>query len=206
MSTVVEGDLALFTMTVEDGNTGLFPRVRVYDDAGAFVQAVDLSHVGFGKYQAPANATLPLGKYGLLFLVYTDAGHTVLSADYAQGDGQVTVIKATADDVWDEAIADHVLIGSTGEALLATAGHAGLHGVLDGGSGSPAIPHNTNNNLTTCRLRIFATKALADASTLGASDDADGELLRLNVDLANYMAGSLTAVPEVLTSIRRTSG
>lgn len=107
--------------------------------------------------------------------------------------------------VWDAAKSAHVLSGSFGEAMVAAAGHAGLHCVLDGGSGAASLPHDSNNQLTAARLRIFADKATADAATLGAADGADGELIRLFIDSAIYNAGSLAAVPTVLAALRRTA-
>ena len=62
-----------------------------------------------------------------------------------------------------------------------------------------------NNNLTAARLRLFASKAAADAATLGAADGADSEILRLNIDSASYAAGNATPALEVLTDMRRTS-
>lgn len=107
--------------------------------------------------------------------------------------------------VWDAAKSGHVVAGSFGEAVVAAAGHAGLHCVLDGGAGAANIPDDGDNNLVSARLRIFATKALADAAALGAVDGADGELLRLNIDLASYTAGNQTPNIQRLVSMRRTS-
>jgi len=106
--------------------------------------------------------------------------------------------------VWSAAKTGHVISGSFGEALVASSGDAGLNTVLDGGPSLPDIPH-ADNNLTSARLRIFATANAATAATNGAPDGADGELLRLNFDLADYGDGSIATVPKILKNALRTS-
>lgn len=200
------GGNMLLHLLLSDGVAGLFPQAEVEDTGGTPIAGspFDLTDLGGGSYALHPSAPAA-GDYIVTFKTYTDAGHTTLSTAYRFKDEQVFVRDATADAVWDAAKTAHTTAGTFGEAVIAAAGHAGLHAVLDGGSGSANAPHNSNNNLTSARLRIFKDKVDADAATLGAADAADGELLRLNVDLASYVAGSVTVSPEVLASMRRTS-
>lgn len=57
----------------------------------------------------------------------------------------------------------------------------GLHhdnSVTDGGFGFPSIQRDSGKRLLTLRRRVFASKAAAIAATLGAADNADGEIFR----------------------------
>jgi hypothetical protein len=190
------GSDVLLTLALKDGSVGESPTAQVLDDAGVAIAGSPFALVdrGDGLYQATFAAPA-VGDYSVLF---ETTGFETVSE-------QLRVRAPVADQVLDEALSGHASAGSVGEALLAAAGHAGLHAVLDGGDGAPSIPHDLNNQLTAARLRIFGDKAAADAATLGAADGADGELLRLFVDAATYNAGSLSAVPTVLAAIRRTS-
>jgi len=104
--------------------------------------------------------------------------------------------------VWDAAKTGHIASGSLGEALTLAAAHAGVDVVLDGGAGNPSVQHDADNNLTTARLRAFASEALASAATLGAADGADGELRRFDVS-ASYANGNASPTIKVLTDMVR---
>lgn len=203
------GQSILLELQLEDEAAGLFPQVTIYTDGGA-VEAgpLDLADRGGGLYQVSWTATE--GQFSARFLTFSDAAHTTRT-NHEPGLSHLEITDrdaanvAIAGAVWDEDKGAHVLPGSFGEATIAAAGHAGLHCVLDGGDGLPNIPHNTNNNMTSARLRIFATAADAAAATMGAADGADGEILRLFFDSATYNAGNATASPEVLANFLRTS-
>ena len=160
---------------------------------------------GAGLYQV--NWTATLGQFSAKYLTYIDAGHTT-QANYEPALSRVRILDAEteAQRVWLVEMADVVAAGTQGEALAAVAGHAGRNTVLDGGAGIADVVHDvTNNQLQSARLRVFATKAAADAATLGAADGADGELFRLVFDVANYIAAP-TSSPnnDVLQNARRT--
>ena len=198
------GEALLLNLRLQSETAGLFPQVTITNDAGVTVTVIDMTDVGGGLYQAEW-ASPTLGQFEAGYLTYTDAAHTTRSKDLPGGD-DILITDASADAglVWDRQQADHVTDGSFGQAMALVAGHAGKNAVLDGGAGVPNVPHNGNNNLTTCRLRVFATAAEASAATLGAADGADGEILRSTFDSTNYVSGSLTAVPEVLANFVRT--
>lgn len=198
------GEALLLNLRLQSETAGLFPQVTLTDDTGATVTTIDMTDIGGGLYQAEW-ASPTLGQFEAGYLTYTDAAHTTRSNDLAGGD-DVLITDASADAglVWERQQADHVTDGSFGQAMALVAGHAGKNAVLDGGPGQPNVPHNVSNNLISCRLRVFATAAQAAAATLGAADGADGEILRTTFDSANYVAGSLTATPQVLANFLRT--
>lgn len=68
------------TAILADGATARYPRALVYV-AAAIVDTIDLAHVGNGMY---AGAWTPTASqpHEVVFLVYSDAGHTVLDATY----------------------------------------------------------------------------------------------------------------------------
>jgi len=199
----------LLEVQLANEQAGLFPFVTIYDEAGASVAGFLLSDRGGGLYQV--EWPLPtLGQFTARFLTYSDLALTVRTND-EPGIADIRIEDRAADNaliagaVWDVQRAAHVASGSFGEGVIAAAGHAGLHSVIDGGAGVPNVPHNTNNNLISSRLRIFPSKALADAATMGAADAADGEILRLFFDNASYTAGNAAATVQILTNFVRTS-
>lgn len=116
------------TLSLEDGATTLFPTAWIFAGAAA-ITSVDLTHNGQGRYLGawvPA-AAVP---YDALYIVYTDAGRTTESAVYtremerwqpdtiiADAMDRADIPGDVADAVWDEAIASHLGVGSTGEFL-----------------------------------------------------------------------------------------
>lgn len=80
---VVETDVLLELM-LSDGATTFFPQAEVYDDAGAIIVKVDLATIGIGLYQGKflaANNTA-IGDFSIGFIVYQDAGHTIVANKY----------------------------------------------------------------------------------------------------------------------------
>lgn len=207
--TAFVGEPLLLNLRLASEVAGRFPQVTIRDSSGTTVAGpLNMTDQGGGLYQAIWVSPV-LGQYEAGYLTYTDAGHTTRSIDEPASDDifvsdAAADVADIADAVWEEAAADHVTDGTMGVLQVAAGGHAGANSVLDGGAGVPNIPHNSNNNLTSARLRIFANKAAADAATLGAADGADGEIIRLNFDVANYTNGTTTAVPEILINALRT--
>lgn len=195
----------LLGLALPDGTANKFPRAVIRDGVGTeqtgapINSPVDLLHVADGKYQATTTALATAAPLSVLYITYDDAGHTVKSTKFGVKDEDLRIVDPIADQVWDELKAGHVTAGSFGEAVTAAAGHAGLHAVLDN------VAHNANNSLTAARLRVFGNKAAADAATLGAADDDNGEILRLKVDSAGYSGVSAAVALEVLSNLRRTS-
>ena len=63
--------------------------------------------------------------------------------------------------------------------------------VIDGGPGKTDLVKDSAGMLLTGRVRIFATAAAASAATLGAANDADGEIARSDLNATAATAGQL---------------
>lgn len=71
-------------LQLSNGATNKYPQARMFDDSGAELSGspVTLTHVGSGLYKA-ANFVMPAKPFIVAqYLVYSDAGHTTLDADY----------------------------------------------------------------------------------------------------------------------------
>ncbi len=76
-------DPLLLSITLPDGASGLFPRALVYDAADSLVATRDLVEVGgTGRYTDVGFTPAAVGTFTALFVVYTDAGHTIESDFY----------------------------------------------------------------------------------------------------------------------------
>jgi len=92
---MIEGfieDSLLLELELGDGDTGKFPRVRIYDAAAALQTTIDLVHVAFGLYQGAWASPPALGHFSAVFIVYNDAGHTVVSNRYEQVSERVRIV------------------------------------------------------------------------------------------------------------------
>lgn len=74
----------LLELVLGDGDTGKFPQVSVYDSAGAPVSGspFNLTHVALGLYQATWTNPSTEGHFSAIFVVYNEAGHTIVSNKY----------------------------------------------------------------------------------------------------------------------------
>ena len=77
------GSAALLVAQLSEGETNLYPRAVVRDQAGAQVSGspFDLAHIANGLYSSSAFTPGTQGRFTATFSVYTDSGHTTLS-DY----------------------------------------------------------------------------------------------------------------------------
>ena len=169
--TVSLGDTVELTHSLEDGGAGgnWYPQCEIRDDGNTLLTTVDLAVITPGLYGAQWTPTVA-GQYRLWFITYSNVGHTTVSR-YAQLSQNLQVggvLDLTS--LLDTPVCDHLIEGSVGEALL-SAGAQGLLNYLDDLPtylGPPGQP-------TKFRRRVFDSKALADAATLGAALGADGE-------------------------------
>jgi hypothetical protein len=86
--------------TLINGASGLFPRVHVYDSAGAEVGAspIDLSEVGStGRYTSLGFTPITKELFTAHFIVYTNAGHTVESVLHGRHEEMFIVTQFPAD-------------------------------------------------------------------------------------------------------------
>jgi len=91
---VVLGSPLPLSLTLPDGASGLFPQAVVYDSADAPVAGspFDLTEVGAtGRYTNAAFTPGAFGTFAALFIVYSNAGHTVEATTYARDQDSFTV-------------------------------------------------------------------------------------------------------------------
>lgn len=169
------------TLNLEDGAVNQYPRARVYSN-GTLITTVDLGHVAEGRYSGTwVPPLVPALTYDVLFIVYSNAIRTMESVTYAREMEKwqpVTIFDVeavpalTAAAVWDELLAGHALVGSSGEFLARlTAARA-------------AAIDNTNAKVILLE-KIFRNRLeLADGSTgnwILYDDDSVTPLLTFNV-------------------------
>lgn len=183
------------TLVVADGTTGLSPTAETFSGGVSVDGPFALTDQGGGLYNTTRSAPAA-GDY---------SGLIVAGVGFERSSYNLRVRDPVADQVWDASRSAHAVVGSFGEALIAAAGHAGMHVRLDGGAGFANIQDDGDNNLTSARARIFATAAAEAAATNGAADGADGELVRLNVNVATYAAGNQTPTIRRLLNMSRSS-
>jgi hypothetical protein len=114
------GETVRLGLQLSDGAIDQYPRAFIYQ-GGILAAAVALTHVAQGFYQG---LWVPEGEaqYDVLYIVYADSPRTVvnLSYDYSseawQHAGVVSGDVAAA--VWNEALSEHEVAGSVGEALV----------------------------------------------------------------------------------------
>jgi hypothetical protein len=105
------------TLNLEDGNINMFPQAKVYTN-GTLVDTIDLTHSQFGRYRGTWTPPVsPALTYDVLYFVYTDSGHTQESLLYTREMEKWQPDTLVADAVLDETLADHLAVGSVGEAL-----------------------------------------------------------------------------------------
>lgn len=173
------GETVPITLVLEDGNTAQFPQAEIYDEAGsATPTTVNLTHVANGYYRG-TYAVTTAEKQTIVFVVYSDAGHTTESSVYSR-----TTDILVSDAIWDAPRAG--VAGSFGEALQALLGIAGKANVrMDN------FTYDVNGFLTSTRMRVFSSSAAASASTDGGT--GEGEILTVN--LTGVVDGTFNTLP-----------
>lgn len=84
-------DSLLLELMLADGDTGMFPRATVYNDAGALQATIDLTHVALGLYQGLWTSPTA-GHFSVAFVVYSNSGHTTVSNKYDRTAEHVLVV------------------------------------------------------------------------------------------------------------------
>jgi hypothetical protein len=82
MNVFTVGQVTKLTLMLDDGATGLFPQALVYRN-GTLDATVNLSHLANGRYSGdwtPAQVV----DHDVVFIVYSDAGHTTLATAYTR--------------------------------------------------------------------------------------------------------------------------
>lgn len=156
MPTAIPGTPYPLRLQLSDGNAAVFPRALVYNEANTLLATVDLAAVTGGLYGGTYTFATE-GYFFLVYLVYTDAGHTTLSGAYGKEAEQIEARVALADSVWDALIDSHLTANSMGEAMAIVRGLVQHNYILD----NPT--YNSKGLLLSGRMRIFKNKADTDA-------------------------------------------
>lgn len=123
------GSALTLSLNLEDGATGLYPQALIFA-GGSLQDTVDMAHTGLGRYVASWVSGILPQNYDALYIVYTDALHSIESPVYTreQERWQPDTLFADAidraglptdvsDAVWDALLAAHTAPGSSGEFL-----------------------------------------------------------------------------------------
>lgn len=146
------GETVTLVEAMPDGSTTVFPQAEIYEPGGIVpIAVVDLDHQAKGRYEG-SWVPSSVGAYSALFIVYVDAARTVESIVYTREAEQIFV---SASDVDDLAAMLIRILGLVHENVF-----------IDNTTYDP------NSMLLTARIRLFATKAEAQAATYGGDEPA----------------------------------
>lgn len=143
------GDPALLVAVLEDGDEMQHPQSEIYAPGGTVpIATIDLLHKAKGRYEG--TWTPPsVGPYSSQFFVYSDGAHTIENIVYSRTVEQIFV---TDSDVDDLAVSILRVLGLHRENIF-----------IDN------TDFDTNNQLISCRIRLYDSKANATSATDGDS-------------------------------------
>ena len=146
------GNTVTLVEVLPDGNEGVYPQAEVYEPGNASPLAtVDLTHQAKGRYEG-SWVPSTVGSYAVLFIIYADASHTVDNIMYSREAEQVFVTASGSDDL---------------AAMLAR-----ILGLVHENAFIDNTTYDSAAMLLTARVRIFETKAEAQAATDGGAEPA----------------------------------
>lgn len=144
------GEPLVLSLLLEGGEEDQYPQATLFTPSGTSV-VYDLSHVVMGRYEniVPASGVV-LGTYRAIYRIYTDSGHTTLNPDYYQ-----------SEDEFDVSDTD---LSSLADMLMRILGLTHENAYLDN------AVYDECNQLLSCRLRCFNSKANANLATPGGAE------------------------------------
>jgi hypothetical protein len=146
------GDPVVLVIVLEDGNESMYPQAEVYAaDGTSPIATVSLPHKVKGRYEATWTP-LATGAYSVLFITYVDVGHSVESLLYTREAEQIFVTQSHIDD----------LAAKLARVLGLTHENAFIDNTA----------FDINGQMTAGRIRIFDSRANAQAATDGGSETA----------------------------------
>ncbi len=87
-----ENETPKYVCTLTDGATNQYPQAFVYNYDLTAKETVDLTHNAKGQYIGTAASTYDKGNYSVVYIVYSDSGHTTPNTDYWQGEDNLDVL------------------------------------------------------------------------------------------------------------------
>lgn len=141
------GDAVPLVMILEDGNELQHPQAEIYEPGGTSpVATVDLSHKVKGRYEGSWTPSA-VGAFSAQFFVYSDVGHAIENIVYVRAVEQIFVTESDVDDLAAGIIR---LLGLHRENVF-----------IDN------TEFDAMNQLIACRIRLFDSKANAEAAADG---------------------------------------
>jgi hypothetical protein len=137
-------------MVLEDGNTSMYPQAELYETgADTPILVLDLAHKAKGRYEANWTPEA-VGVYAAVFIVYSDAPHTIESIVYTREIEQVFVTASSIDDL--------------AAKLIRILGLVHENAFIDN------TVFDSFGSLTAARVRIFNSKEHVEAATDGGTE------------------------------------
>ena len=157
-------------MILEDGNETQFPQAEIYAPGGTTpVVTLDLDHKAKGRYEANWTPS-SVGPFSAHFFVYSDAGHSIENIIYVRAVEQIFVSQTDVDDL---AAAVVRLLGLNHENAF-----------IDN------TEFDAMSQLIACRIRLFDSKANAEAAADGDSYNT-GLIATYTMEAVHEGAGKL---------------
>ena len=164
------GESVKLVLVLENGQTGLYPRAEVFDSA-SLEATINLTDMGKGRYEG-SWVPSSVGAYTALFSVYQDAGYSV----------ELTPIMISRE-------AEQVFVTQSGVDDLA-AMIVRLLGLNKENTYIDNTTYDANSMLLTARLRVFDSKANAQAATEGGTGEV-GTLAEYTIDASHFGANQM---------------
>jgi hypothetical protein len=136
-------------VVLEDGNELQHPQAEIYASGGTSpVATINLVHKAKARYEGLWTPT-SVGSFSAQFFIYSDAGHTIENIVYVRDVEQIFVTESGVDDLAASIIR---LLGLHRENMF-----------IDN------TEFDAFNQLISCRIRLFDSKANAEAAEDGDS-------------------------------------
>lgn len=144
------GTAVPLAMILEDGNVAQFPQAEIYAAGGTLpLSVLDLVHKAQGRYEASWTPPL-VGVYAAIFIVYSDAAHTIENIVYTREIEQIFATSASMDDL---------------AAMIAR-----VLGLVHENAFIDETVFDAFGQLETCRIRIYDSKEHVELATDGGSE------------------------------------
>src|SRR3989337_1159108 len=91
-----ENEIPKFLATLTGGATDQYPQAKIYNYDLTLKETVNLTHNALGQYIGVASASYVKGNYSVVYIIYSDVGHTTENTDYWRSEDVLDVIYITS--------------------------------------------------------------------------------------------------------------
>jgi hypothetical protein len=149
------GDAAPLTLVLEDGDTGYFPQVNIYQPSNATpISTINLPHTAEGMYEGSYTPS-GVGILKAVYTIYEDASHTIPASKYSKELDQIV----TSQPENNVSIISEIL-----EKVTRILGMVQENVFIDN------TVFDECSQLTGSRIRIFDSASTAGAATDGGTE------------------------------------